>query len=113
MLTLELEAPGCKGKGKRQSIVCFGHYKTLEQRPIDERGGGREWGGPRWRWRRSVRIRQQSMSRWHGPNDDGGGAAVRRTRRRSGRAAVGEAVSEDPTIVEAVEERAGARVVVK
>jgi hypothetical protein len=25
----------------------FGHYKTLEQGPIDEHGGGREWGGPR------------------------------------------------------------------
>jgi hypothetical protein len=57
MLMLELEAPGCKGKGKRQAIVCFGHYKTLEQGPIDECGGGREWGGPQWQWRRSARIR--------------------------------------------------------
>jgi hypothetical protein len=48
---LELEAPGCKGKGKRQAIICFGHYKTLEQGSIDEHGGGREWGGPRRRWR--------------------------------------------------------------
>jgi hypothetical protein len=32
---LELEATGCKGKGKRQAIICLGHCKTLEQGPID------------------------------------------------------------------------------
>jgi hypothetical protein len=51
MLTLELEAP----------------------RPIDEHGGGTEWGGPQRRWRWSARL-------WHGPDSGGGGVASRRWR---------------------------------
>jgi hypothetical protein len=47
---------------------------------MDERGGGREWGGPRWRQsvrRWLARIRQRSVRRWsrrHGGGPRGAGA---------------------------------------
>jgi hypothetical protein len=82
MLMLELEATGCKGKGKRQAIICLGHCKTLEQGPID--AWRRERVG---RTSTTVEAIGEALAwsrRRQGPDRGGGGAVSRSTQKRSG-----------------------------